>query len=78
MMNITQQLSGTFRVSIYSSDRTRISLSRKSFTKPNLRQSEKASEILQREEDKETIEKEITPVENSMNISTMETSEIGM
>lgn len=66
-------------MSIYSSDNT-ISLSRKSSPiKSNIRQSKKTNEISQQEEDEETMEKEITPMENSISIadvSTMDTSEI--
>lgn len=77
---ITTLFFRTFRTSIYSSlksDNT-ISLSRKSSSiKPNTRPIKKDIATPQQEEDEEIPEKEIAPMENLMDASAMDTSEIG-
>lgn len=67
-------------MSVYTSlksENTAVSLpKRSSAVKPNIRQTKETNET-SREEDEETMKKIITPVENSMDASAMDTSEIG-
>ncbi|XP_032664996.1 transcription factor IIIB 90 kDa subunit [Odontomachus brunneus] len=71
-LGLDDKMKKTFNkpMSVYSSDNTTISLSRKSSPiKSSIQQTKKTTEIPQQEKDEETMEKEIIPMENSISVA---------